>query len=605
MSVRTLIGLLAMLIAAASGAAEPRHAIAMHGAPRYAPGFAHFDYVNPRAPVGGDVRLAAIGTFDSLNPYILKGVAASGLGLTFDTLAVSSDDEPFTEYGLLARTIEVADNHRSVTFALRPEARFHNGRAVTAADVVWTFDTLTRRGHPFYRAYYAAVTRAVAVDDLTVRFDFASADNRELPLIVGQLPVLPRDAWTSREFDRTTLEPLPGSGPYRVEAVDAGRSITYRRVDDYWGRDLAVNRGRHNFARIRYDYYRDATVALEAFKAGEYDFREENVSKAWATGYASTALDDGAIRKVEIPHQRPTGMQAFVFNTRRPVFADPRVRAALAEAFDFEWTNRNLFYGAYTRTRSFFSNSDLAARGLPGKAELALLEPLRGHIPEAVFTTEYSPPSTDGSGNLRHNLRAATRQLRAAGWVVRDRRLVEAASGAPMRFEILLVSPSFERVVLPFRRNLERLGAEVAVRTVDPAQYQKRLDEFDFDMVVGSFGQSLSPGNEQRDLWGSAAATTPGSRNLAGIRDPAVDTLIQKVVAASDRAALVAATRALDRVLLWGHYVIPQWHVRAFRVAYWALLERPAVAPPYALAFDTWWVDPARAPAIRKRQNRR
>jgi len=585
-------------------ASGPVHAIAMHGTPRYGPDFEHFDYANPDAPKGGEVRLATIGTFDSLNPYILKGVAASGLAQVFDTLTVSSEDEPFTEYGLLAERIEVAPDRSAVTFYLRPEARFHDGTPVTAEDVVWTFETLKSKGHPFYQAYYASVSRAEALDARTVRFTFVAGENRELPLIVGQMPVLPHHAWAGRDFARTTLEPPLGSGPYAVEAVEPGRSITYRRVADYWGRDLAVNRGRFNFDRIRYDYYRDATVALEAFKAGEYDFRLENVSKAWATGYDGPALREGLIKLEAIPHQRPTGMQAFVFNTRRPVFADRRVRAALAYAFDFEWTNKNLFYGAYTRTESYFSNSELASRGLPEGAELELLERYRGRIPEEVFTRPYRAPASDGSGNIRRNLRAALRLLGAAGWRVRERRLVDA-EGRPMRFEILLVSPSFERVVLPFRRNLERLGIEVAVRTVDPAQYQRRLDTFDFDMVIATFGQSLSPGNEQRDYWSSKAADTPGSRNLAGVRDPVVDELVDLVIAAPDRKSLVTRTRALDRVLLWGHYVIPQWHVRSFRVAYWDLFARPAVTPPYGLAFETWWVDPAKVARVRARQKRR
>lgn len=599
-----ILALWALLDLSAASGTAPRHAVALHGEPKYPPNFAHFDYADPAAPKGGSVRLAEIGGFDSLNPFILKGTAAAGLGRTFDTLAVQSDDEPFTEYGLVAESILRDPDNRWVEFRLRPEARFHDGSPVTAEDVAFTLELLKTRGHPFYRAYYKDVARAVVKDPHTVRFEFSTADNRELPLIVGQLPVLPRAWWRERDFTRTTLEPLLGSGPYRVEKVDPGRSITYRRVPDYWAAALPVNRGRHNFDEIRIDYYRDDTVALEAFKAGEYDFRLENVAKNWAVGYDGPALREGLIRKEEIPHQRPTGMQGFVFNTRKPLFADRRVRWALAHAFDFEWANKNLFYGAYTRTTSYFSNSELAARGLPSEAERALLEPYRDRLPPEVFTRAYEPPSTDGSGNLRRNLRTAARLLKEAGWVVKNGHLVNARSGEPFDFELLLVSPSFERVALPFRRNLKRLGIEMRVRTVDPAQYQKRLDEFDFDMVVATFGQSLSPGNEQRDYWTRAAADTPGSRNLAGVRDPVVDALVERIIHAPDRESLVTATRALDRVLLWGHYVIPHWHLRSFRVAYWDQFGRPAVTPKYGLGFDTWWVDPERASRLQSKKNR-
>ncbi len=589
-----LILLLGLGLGHAAAAATPQHALTLYGeAPKYRSGFTHFDYVNPAVPKGGTVRLAEIGSFDSLNPFILKGTAAAGIGRVYDTLTVQSLDEPFTEYGLLAESVVRDPDNRWVEFHLRPQARFHDGEPITAEDVAFTLELLKTQGHPFYRAYYKDVARAVVQDPRTVRFEFATADNRELPLIVGQMPVLPRHAWVGRDFTRTTLEPPLGSGPYRVAKVDPGRSITYRRVADYWAKDLPVNRGRYNFDTIRIDYYRDDTVALEAFKAGEYDFRQENVAKNWAVGYDGPALRDGRIRKEEIPHQRPTGMQGFVFNTRKSLFADRRVRWALAHAFDFEWANKNLFYGAYARTKSYFSNSELAARGLPSPAERKLLEPYRDRLPPEVFTQAYAPPRTDGSGRLRANLRTAARLLREAGWVVRDGRRVHRDTGEPFTFELLLVSPSFERVALPFQRNLRRLGIEMRVRTVDPAQYQKRLDQFDFDMVVASFGQSLSPGNEQRDYWTSAAAETPGSRNLAGIRDPVVDALVERLIHAPDRQTLVTTTRALDRVLLWGHYVIPHWHLRYFRVAYWDRLAHPRHNPPYGLDLDAWWHEQA------------
>ncbi len=571
--------------------ADPTHGLSIHGDLKYGPGFRHFDYVNPRAPKGGSVTLRAIGTFDNLNPFILKGVPAAGIGNTFDTLTVASSDEPSSEYGLVAETIETPPDRSWVAFTLRPQARFHDGSQMTVDDVIWTFNTLRTRGHPLYRSYYAQVASVEKTGPRTVKFTFKAGENRELPVIVGQLPVLSKAYWAGRDFAKTTLEAPLGSGPYRVDSFEPGRSITYRRVKDYWAAALPVNVGRYNFDTIRYDYYRDDTVALEAFKAGAYDFRSEASSKNWARAYDVPAVRDGRIRKEEIPNEVPTGMQGWVYNTRRPIFADPRVREALAAAFDFEWSNAHLFYNAYTRTRSYFSNSELASRGLPSEAELKVLAPFRGRVPDDVFTREYRPPSTE-PGGLRPNLVHALELLKQAGWVVRDMRLVNAETGRPMTFEILIDEPSFERIALPFVKNLERLGVAARLRTVDAAQYQYRLKQFDFDMTVAVFAQSLSPGNEQIDYWASSSAETPGSRNLAGVRDPVVDRLIELVISAPTRPALVDHTRALDRVLLWGHYVIPQFHIAAFRVAYWNRFGRPAVSPKYDLGFDTWWVEP-------------
>ncbi len=577
----------------------PRHGLSMFGDLKYGPAFKHFDYVNPNAPKGGDVTRAAIGSFDNLNPYILKGISADGLGLTADTLLRSSDDEAFAEYGLIAESIEIAPARDAVTFTLRAQARWHDGSPITVADVIFSFETLKEKGHPTFRVYYADVLAAENAGPHKVRFRFRNGNNRELPLILGQMPILSKAYYTTVDFEKTTLDPPLSSGPYRIENVDPGRMITYTRVADYWGKDLPVNRGRFNIGRIRYDYYRDSVVAVEAFKAGEYDFRLENVSKNWATAYDFPALKSGQVNKVEIPHEIPTGMQCFVFNTRRAIFQDRRVRQALTHAFDFEWTNRSLFYGAYTRTRSFFSNSELASRGLPSPAELKILEPYRGRIPEDVFTQAYAPPRTNGDGNVRANLRTAFRLLEEAGFVVRDKVLVNAATGDPFTFEIMLVDPSFERVVLPYVQNLKRLGITARVRTVDPSQYQNRFNTFDFDMVVAGFGQSLSPGNEQRGLWSSAAAETPGSRNLIGIRDPVVDELIASLINAPDRQSLIDHTRALDRVLLWGHYVVPHWYVRNFRVIYWDRFGRPENPPKYALGFNDWWIDPEKDARLR------
>ncbi|MBM3565886.1 MAG: ABC transporter substrate-binding protein [Alphaproteobacteria bacterium] len=595
-------------LAAVPAAAETKiiraHGIAMHGAPKYGPGFKHFDYANPDAPKGGDVRLSAIGSFDSFNPYVLKGEPAAGIGNLYETLLANSGDEAFSEYGLLAETIEMPEDRSWVAFTLRREARWHDGKPVTPADVIFSLEILKTKGHPFYRSYFKDIARAEQTGERTVKFSFADGVNRELPLIAGQLPVLPKHWWATRDFDKTTLEPPLGSGPYRVRAFEAGRSITYERVPDYWGREIPVRRGMYNAATIRYDYYRDGTVALEAFKAGEYDFRMENVAKDWATAYDAPPVRDGLIKKVEIENERPTGMQAFAFNTRREAFKDPRTRQALSHAFDFEWANKNLFYGQYVRTRSYFSNSELASRGLPQGEELKILEKYRGLVPEEVFTKEYAPPVAGTDEALRANLRVALDLLKAAGWTVKDRKMTDA-QGRPFRFEILLAQPTFERVALPFVRNLERLGIEARVRTVEPAQYRKRIDDFDFDMIVESFGQSLSPGNEQRDFWSSSAAGTPGSRNTVGVKDPVVDELVELVIAAPDRESLIARTRALDRVLLSGHYVVPNWHIRVFRVAYWDRFGRPGKAPKYTLCVECWWVDAAKARALDERRGRK
>ncbi len=582
---------------ASSAAAEPAKGpgIAMHGQPRYGADFKHFDYVNPDAPKGGSVRLADTGSFDSLNPYIIKGEPAAGLGLTYDTLTVQSADEAFTEYGLLAETIETPADRSWVKFTLRGEARWHDGKPITADDLLFSFQVLREKGSPLYRFYYASVEKTEKIDERTVRFVFKPGDNRELPLILGQLPVLPKHYWEGREFDRTTLEPPLGSGPYRIKSFEPGRRIVYERVADYWGKDLAVNRGRNNFDVMSYDYYRDRTVELEAFKAGQFDFRLENSAKNWATAYDVPAVRDGLLVKEEIHHNRPAGMQGFVYNTRRGQFADRRVRAALAYAFDFEWSNKNLFYGQYKRTRSYFDNSELGSTGLPGPEELKILEPFRGRIPEEVFTKEYNPPATDGTGRIRDNLREGDNLLKEAGWIIKDGQRVNAETGRPFEFVITLVSPDFERVALPFAKNLERLGVTARVRTVDTAQYLRLLENFDYDMIVFGFGQSTSPGNEQRYYWGSEAAEQPGSRNFAGIKDPAIDALVEQLIAAPDRESLIAHTRALDRVLQWGFYVIPHFHQDYDRIAYWAIFGRPQVTPAQGAQFDAWWVDAAKA----------
>lgn len=595
-----IIGLLLAFLAwmPSSGLAQTQpavihtHGLSLHGQPKYPADFRHFEYADPDAPKAGELRSYAIGTFDTLNPYTLKGISAAGLGNMYDTLMANADDEPYCEYGLLAEDIEVPADLSWVIFTLRKEARFHDGQPITPEDVIFSFSTLKTHGHPQYRFYYENVLEARKIGPSQVKFIFAKGENRELPHIIGQLPVLPRHYWKNRQFEKTTLEPPLGSGPYRIATVDPGRSITYRRVADYWGKDLPVKRGLHNFDKIRYDYYRDSTVALQAFLAGEYDFRLESAAKDWATAYHTPAVSAGLIRTEEIPHKLPQGMQGYVFNIRRPLFKDRRVRQALGFAFDFEWSNKNLFYGQYTRTQSYFANSELASSGLAGPQELAILEPLREKIPAEVFTQPYQAPQTDGSGYIRKQLGQALALLKEAGWNIKSGKMVHAATAEPFSFEILLNSPSLERVTLPYIKNLQQLGLDVRLRTVDAAQYQQRVEVFDFDMIVDVFGQSSSPGNEQRDFWGSAAANQPGSRNTIGIQDPAVDRLIDLVIAAPDRDSLINRTRALDRVLLWNFYVIPHWHLGKFRIAYWDKFGQPQVRPAYNLPVESWWVDP-------------
>jgi microcin C transport system substrate-binding protein len=561
---------------------------------KYPPDVKQLDYVNPNAPKGGTLRMHAVGSFDSFNPFIIKGDPADGSGIVVEELMTGVPDELSAEYGLIAKSVEVPDDLSYVTFELRPEARFHDGKPITADDVVFSFDILKEKGAPHYRFYYANVARAEKLGTHRVKFHFTGAPNRELPQITGQLPVLPKHYWESRAFDQTTLEPPLGSGPYKVSKFEPGRYVEYERVGDYWGKDLPFSRGRYNFDRLRYDYFRDETIGLEAFKAQVYDFRSENSSKDWATGYDFPGTREGLVKKVELTHGRPTGLQAFVFNMRREKFRDSRVRWALAHAFDFEWSNKNLFYGQYTRTKSYFSNSDLAASEPPSAAELALLEPFRGQVPPEVFTKVYEPPATDGMGNVRPNLRIAAGILKEAGWLIKNGKLVDPKTNQPLDIEILLNSPQFERIVAPFIENLKVLGVAARIRTVDPSQYINRYRSFDFDMIIQTFPQSESPGNEQRDFWSSEAADRQGSRNVIGIKNPVVDTLIEKIVAAHDRQSLVAATRALDRVLLWNHYVIPQWHVRIDRLAFWDKFGRPAKPPKYGADIFSWWIDPAK-----------
>ena len=578
------------------------HAIAMHGEPKYLDGFQYVDYVNPDAPKGGKIILSSTGSYDSFNPFILKGTAAAGIGNLYETLTTGSSDEAFTEYGLIAKTIEWPDDRSWVAFTIREEAVWHDGKKISPEDVIWTFNTLMEKGHPFYKYYYGDVVEVIQENDNKVRFNFKGNTNLELPLIVGQLPVLPKHYWTNKNFEETSMDIPIGSGPYKIKNFDAGRTITYELDSDYWGKNIPIKKGTENFGVIQYEYYKDRSIEREAFKSGDIDLFSENTSKDWATSYDTPAVQNGLIKKELIEHQNPQGMQGFAFNTRKEIFEDKRVREALSYAFDFEWTNKNLFYNAYKRTNSFFENSELASSGVPLGGELDLLNDYRELLPQKLFQEEYNPPKTDGSGFMRKELQEATKLLQDAGWELQEGKLINKKSGSKFEFELLLVSPAFERIVLPFKDNLAKLGIDVSVRTIDSAQYQNRLDGFDFDMIVSTFSQSLSPGNEQRNFWGSDAAKTNGSRNIIGISNEVIDSLIEKVISAKDREDLIVTTRALDRVLLWNHYVIPQWHISAYRTLYWDIFDKPSVRPKYSLGTNTWWVDADKASTIDQRK---
>lgn len=598
-----LLSLFLFVLAFPAFAQEPQHAISLHGTPKYGPNFKHLDYVNPDAPKGGTLKQHVIGTFDSLNPFIVKGSPAAGMsfirsGLVYESLMQNAWDEPFTLYGILAESITVADDKSWVSFKLREEAKWHDGVPVTADDVIWTFETLTEKGQPFFKAYWGDVETIEAISDKEVMFKFGVAGNAELPLIIAEMSILPKHYWTAegRNFDETSLEPPLGSGPYKIGKVDSGRSIEYVRNPDWWGKDLPFFKGMYNFDRLQYDYYRDDNVAHEAFLSHDYDVKQENTAKTWQERYTVAKSKQSQLKKEIIENERPSGMQAFVYNIRRPVFQDIKVREALAYGFDFEWSNKQFAYGDYIRTNSFFENSELASHvGLPSEDELKILEPVRDQIPPRVFTDIYQAPVTDGSGNIRNNLRVGIKLLEEAGYTELNEegiryKTLEDGSKQLLKFEMLHFSSTFERWVLPFVKNLKRMGVDANFRIVDTAQFQRRVDSFDFDMLLSGFGQSNSPGNEQREFWGSDKAAVNGSRNYIGIQDPVIDDMITGIIHATSREDLVTKTRAMDRVLLWNHYVIPMWHYPKWRIAYWDNITRPenlsGISP---LISTTWW----------------
>jgi len=583
-----------------------RHGLALLGEPKYPAGFPHFDYVRPDAPKAGAVRFGVQGTFDNFNLFTssVRGELEAGIGgQLHDTLMVQSQDEVATEYGLIAEAVSHPDDHSWVSYRLNPAARFQDGEPITPADVIFSFETL-KTTSPIYAFYYQNVVKAEETAERVVTFTFSEKGNRELPQIVGQIPILPKHWWTGARPDgtkrdpaQTTLEPPVGSGPYRIKAFEPGRFCVYELVPDFWGRDLPTVKGQNNFKEIRYDYFRDGTVLLEAFKGDRIDFRTENIARQWVTAYDFPAVAERRVVREEFPIRNSGIMQAFCLNLRRPLFQDARVRRALNLAFDFEELNKTIFYGLYERIDSYFYGTELASSGLPEGLELKLLEPLRGKVPASVFTAPYTNPKGGSPEATRANLREALRLLGEAGYELRGRQLVSKQNGEPFRFELLGSDPSLERYGLPYRQSLSLIGIAVELRIVDAAQYQNRLRAFDFDVTTKLWPQSLSPGNEQRDFFGSESADRAGSYNLAGIKDPAVDALIEKVIFATDREGLVAATRALDRVLLHNDYVVPQWASRVQRTARWDRFGRPAELPRYGgSAFPTvWWWDEERA----------
>lgn len=596
---RTFLSVLAALLAGAI--ALPRlafaaTALAWGSKPKYPPGFANFDYVNPAAPKGGTLNLAGYGSFDKLNPFTLRGLPATGLNvLMFETLAEASDDEPFTMYGLLAEDMAFADDQLSITFRLNPAARFWNGDQVTAEDVRHSFMVLTgKQAHPRFRQYFSDVSGVVVVDPMTVRFEFGRR-NHELHMIIGmQLPVFSPEWGEGQAFDQVVRDEPLTSGPYRIERSDWGRSIGYQRRPDYWARDLNVRRGMFNFDRVVYKYFQDETARLEGFKAGEFDWVAENSAKNWARGHTGRRYDSGEIIKREFPHSNPAGMQGFALNTRRPPFDDRRVRQALGLAFDFEWMNRQVFYGQYVRSTSYFTNSEMEAKGLPSAEERAVLEPLRKELDPAVFGEAPVPPSTDPPSSLRENLRRALVLLHEAGWNVADDGLLRNAAGRPLSFEILSYSKGLERVAAPWARNLGKLGIETRLRITDPALYQKRMDDFDFDVAIQLYSASATPGNELLERFSSAAANVHGSDNVVGIRDPAVDSIIEQLLSSSTRAQLVVYAKVLDRVLRQGYYLVPHFYAASHRVAFRRTLAYPATLPlyyaPETWLLKTWWM---------------
>ena len=567
------------------------HAVTLIGSPKYGEDFTHFAYTNPDAPKAGTYRRGMVGTFDNVNDVAVKGRCAAGISFIYDTLMESSRDEPSAAYGLLAETITVPDDNAWVIFHLRKKATFHDGHPVTAGDVCFSFSAITEQS-PFYKNYFKGIERVEALGPHTVKFYFKMKErNRELPYVAGQLKILPAHYWKGKDLSKSTLEPPVGSGPYRIASVDPGKRITYQRVPDYWARDLPVNKGRYNFDRMVFEYFKDRTVAFEAFKAGHYDLQGESAGKNWYRGYTGKNVEAGWIKKEEIPHSMPSGMRGIVMNALAPPLDDRNVRRALTRAFDFEWINNKIYFGQLKRHTSYFSNSEYACSGLPQGNERDVLESIRDFVPAEIFTTPFSLYTGDGSGMDRNRLRDAAAILAESGYAFKDGAMRDK-NGKPLKLEVLMGSKAMQKEFLPFKQNLKRLGIELTLHLVDSTHYVQKVRDKEYMMIFSRFRQSLSPGNEQRGMWHSETAGAKGSRNLCGIADPAVDALVEMIIAAPGRNALVARTKALDRLLLYGHYIIPDGYSDRFRIAYWDRFGRPETLPTHGLSINAWWVDP-------------
>jgi microcin C transport system substrate-binding protein len=594
-----LLFILIFFIVAALSAEEKKpkiiktHVMSMLSKPKYKKGFKHFDYVNPDAPKGGMISLADIGTFDNFNRYAQRGVTPSGIEGLYDTLLVASLDEAEVYYGLVAEQMEYPEDFTWIIYHINPRAKFQDGKPITANDIAFSFNKFLEQGVPQFKTYYADVEKTEALDKKRVKYTLKQG-NKELLINLGTNKILPGHFWKDHDLSEPLTEPPLGSGPYIIKEYKMGQYIIYERKKDYWARNIPAMKGQLNFDYVRIDYYRDENVALEALKAGEYDLRRENISKNWATMYTGAPFDKKYIVKEEIPHELPQDMQAMIFNIKHPLFTDRLVRMALNYALDFEWMNKNLFYGQYTRTRSYFQNTNYEAKGLPGGKELEILTPLKDTIPEEVFTTEYRPPVTDGSGNIRNNIREALALFKQAGWEMKDNKLTNTKTGKQMEFEILIYSPATERVLIPVQKNMEKMGVTMAIRTVDTTQFINRMREREFDMISGGYSASHYPASDLKIIWHSDYLDY--TWNTAGVQDTAVDTLLEGIEKyQGNEEMLITYGRALDRVLTWNFYVIPEWHISTFRVAYWNKFSRPKVRPKYDLGLDTWWYDEAKA----------
>ena len=569
---------------------QKTNGIAMHGDPKYGLNFTHLEYVNPNAPKGGVVKFGSYGSFDNLNRVAFKGSKAAGLGYVNDTLMRRVWDEAFTMYGLIAEYVEMPEDRSSITFYLNPKATFHDGSPITRDDVLFSLETFQTKGTPNQKKTYGKIISTEMISDNGIKMTFVDNEDKELPLIVaGFLPIIPKKFYSNIDVTKTFLDIPLGSGPYAIDNVDPGRQITYTRVENYWAKDLPVNKGLYNFDKIIYDYYKDSNVLVEAFKVNEYDFRREYNVKRWLSEYNFKAVQNGQVVLEEMNNDRPVGMNGLVLNTRKEIFNNRNVRLALSYAYDHEWINKTIYQNAYVRTDSYFDNSPLASSGLPSEQELELLNPWKDQLPKEIFTKNFVPPSTDGSGNDRSNLLKAKNILEQEGWLIENGKLTK--NGEEFTFEFLIVSPSDEKIALAYQSNLKKLGITMEVRTVDSSQYQARLLNYDFDMIKRYWGVSLSPGNEQQFYWGSEVGKKDGSRNYAGIDSPVVDALIKNLINAKDREELTTAIHALDRVLLWGHYVVPLYHSNKDRIAYWNFFEYPDKIPLYGIVIESWWLN--------------